>query len=121
PYYTTIWWGGIPYYYANDTYYAWDAAQNQYEVVDPPEGLDAAGANPAPVVEGARDQLFVYPLKGQSSGQQSQDRYECHRWALEQSGYDPTSADAGSQPQARRDDYFRPQSACLQGRGYSVK
>ena len=26
--------GGVPYYYANDTYYTWDAAQNGYEVVD---------------------------------------------------------------------------------------
>ena len=39
PYYTEIWWSGTPYYYANETYYVWDAARNEYQVVDPPDGL----------------------------------------------------------------------------------
>ena len=34
PYFTTVWWNGIPYYYANDTYYIWDDAQHAYKVVD---------------------------------------------------------------------------------------
>jgi hypothetical protein len=37
-------------------------------------------------------QLYVYPLKKQSSEQQDRDRYECHRWAVEQTGYDPSKA-----------------------------
>jgi len=32
----------------------------------------------------------IYPAKGQSAKQQDQDRYECHTWAREQSGFDPT-------------------------------
>src|SRR5437763_15022769 len=28
PFYTTVWVGGFPYYYANDTYYAWRDAEN---------------------------------------------------------------------------------------------
>lgn len=32
----------------------------------------------------------VYPAKGQSAKQADQDRYECHDWAREQSGFDPT-------------------------------
>ena len=35
-------------------------------------------------------QVFVYPRNGQSDAQTQSDRYECHRWAVSQSGYDPT-------------------------------
>src|SRR5665213_416728 len=30
PYYTTVWAGGAPYYYSNDSYYEWNTDQNQY-------------------------------------------------------------------------------------------
>jgi hypothetical protein len=36
PHYTTIWWNGAPYYYANETYYVRDWERNVYEVVTPP-------------------------------------------------------------------------------------
>jgi hypothetical protein len=115
-------------------------------------------------------QLYVYPNKGQSSEQQSRDRYECHLWAVQQSGHDPTQAqtaqspspplggggdgDAGegaaigaatggliggvrqrdqkikqqqaqaqqsAQQSAASSAYHRAVSACLSGRGYTVK
>jgi hypothetical protein len=31
--------------------------------------------------------LIIYPAKGQSTAQQEQDRYACHVWATQQSGY----------------------------------
>jgi hypothetical protein len=34
--------------------------------------------------------LYVYPSKGQSPEQQQKDRYECHVWAMQQTGFDPT-------------------------------
>jgi len=34
--------------------------------------------------------LFVYPAKGQSEEQLERDRYECHTWAVQQSGFDPS-------------------------------
>ncbi len=34
-------------------------------------------------------QEFLYPKKGQSAEQQSTDKYECHQWAVEQTGFDP--------------------------------
>lgn len=37
-------------------------------------------------------QQFVYPQNGQSAEQQKQDEYECHAWAVQQTGYDPTAA-----------------------------
>jgi hypothetical protein len=124
PHYTTIWWSGTPYYYANSTYYRWDAGRNEYQVIAPPAGLDAAGTTPSPVTTGASDQLFADPTKGQTSAQQSQDRDECHQWASAETGYSPTAADAATQAtQARdkRDAYFHAQVACLQAKGYAVK
>jgi len=47
PYYTMIWEGGTPYYYANETYYVWDAGRNEYEVVAPQDRLKA-DTTPAP-------------------------------------------------------------------------
>ena len=120
PYFTTVWLNGIPYYYANDTYYVWDGVQGQYEVVEPPAGIESGGSTRAPL----SNQLFVYPKSGQSSEQQSKDCYECHRWEVDQTGYDPTVAGGGVDPQKaleKRDDYFRAEASCLEGRGYAVR
>ena len=38
-YSTPLSWGGTSYYYANETYYVWDAARNEYEVVALPDAL----------------------------------------------------------------------------------
>jgi len=35
-------------------------------------------------------QQFVYPSKGQTPEQQKKDEYECHQWAVNQTGVDPT-------------------------------
>ncbi len=35
---------------------------------------------------------FAYPNVGQSEQQQSKDRYECHQWAVSQTGFDPSTA-----------------------------
>lgn len=35
--------------------------------------------------------VFVYPLQGQSADLQDRDRYECHNWAVEQTGFDPSA------------------------------
>lgn len=118
PYYTTVWFGGIPYYYANDTYYAWRASQRAYEVVQPPTGAAATTTSPA------TQDLYVYPKAGQTPEQTASDRYECHRWAADQTGFDPTRPEGGvpsDQVQSSREDYFRAMTACLEGRGYSVK
>ena len=48
PFYTTMWFGGVPYYYANDTYYVWSQANEGYEVVDPPGDPGASPYAPEP-------------------------------------------------------------------------
>ncbi len=40
--------------------------------------------------------IFVYPSKGQSQEQQDKDRYECHRWAVQQTGFDPSKPQAAA-------------------------
>ena len=36
-------------------------------------------------------QVFAYPSGGQSQQQQEADRYQCHQWAVSQTGFDPTA------------------------------
>jgi hypothetical protein len=134
PFYTTLWIGGFPYYYANDTYYEWNDAEQGYEVVAPPEGAEVSDPGapppssadaPPPSPGGAPGgDVFVYPRNGQSEEQTANDKYECHRWAVSQSGFDPTVSGGGvayGDNGAKRSDYRRALGACLEGRGYSVK
>lgn len=120
PFYTSVWFGGVPYYYANDTYYTWSGDRHEYEVVAPPADIDSGGTTQPP----ASDAIFIYPKNGQSSEQQARDKYECHHSAVEQTGYDPTQAGGGVSPEVargKRADYFRADAACLDARGYSVR
>jgi hypothetical protein len=132
-YYSTLWWNGIPYYYADANYYQWNPSAGEYETVRPPPEVESQIIAEEPI---ATD-LFAYPINGQDTKQQAQDRYECHRWAKEQSGFDPTQTssvpDIASTPPSgavvadtvatplKRQNYLRAQAACLEGRGYSVK
>ena len=34
--------------------------------------------------------LFIYPANGQSQDQLAKDHYECHNWAVQQTGIDPS-------------------------------
>ncbi len=123
PFYTTVWLGGVPYYYADDVYYRWDAGVDAYQVVDPPANSDVAGA-PPPQPPNDASQLYIYPKNGQTQDQQAQDRYECHSWANGQTGFDPTQPGGGVSPDqnaASGAQYRRAMTACLEARGYSVQ
>ena len=129
--------GRLPYYYWNNLYYTWNPGYNGYVVTDPPPaaggdeagapmGDDPSGGTAAPrrraaaqgLAGGAGADLYVYPRNGQSEQQTSTDRYECHSWAVNQTGFDPTR---GAQPVAMRPDYRRAMIACLDARGYSAR
>lgn len=58
-------------------------------VVAPPPRTYAVAA-PRP------QRIFVYPAGGQTPEQTERDRYECHIWAVQQTGVDPSRADAGA-------------------------
>ncbi|MBI5611504.1 MAG: hypothetical protein HY942_00330 [Gammaproteobacteria bacterium] len=118
PYYTTIWVGGAPYYYAGGVYYAWRPDARGYVVTEPPPEADVREPPAVP------EQLFVYPKKGQGEQQLAADRYQCHRWSADQTGFDPTQP-GGNVPEGqhavKRTDYQRAMKACLEARGYSVQ
>lgn len=125
----TYWWGGVPYYYADDNYYQWNDGADAYETVEPPLGLVDQLQTQAP----ATRELFIFPDAGQSNEQLARDREDCHRWAAAQVGFDPRAAAAGSAgtaatssssadaTAAKRADYLRADGACLIGRNYSVQ
>jgi hypothetical protein len=56
-------------------------------VVAPPPRTYAVPAPPP-------QKVFVYPSNGQNAEQTDRDRYECHVWAVQQTGVDPSRADA---------------------------
>jgi hypothetical protein len=78
---------------------------------------------PAPSISPTAERIFIYPRRGQSEELQVKDRYECHLWAVSQTGYDPTQPAGGMPDQAtqQRADYQRAQGACLDAREYTVK
>ena len=126
--YVTYWWGGMPYYYWNSLYYTWSPAESGYVVTDPPpaagtEGSAEAGAGggyeqaPQANYGGSAGDMYVYPRNGQTQEQTDNDRYECHSWAVSQSGFDPTTAQSSGNPS----DYRRAMVACLDARGYSAR
>lgn len=112
--YHTYWFGPRVYYFAGGTYYQWAPNQNGYVVVPQP----AQPVSATDLVSTDRN-IYVYPLHGQSDAQTSRDRYECYLWAVNQTGYDPS--ESGSSGAQGFPDYKRALSACLEGRGYTVK
>src|ERR1700733_8358327 len=53
------------------------------EAPPPRRTVVAAEPVPAPIV--------VYPAQGQTPDQLERDRYECHLWAVQQTGFDPSA------------------------------
>jgi hypothetical protein len=118
-YFDTFWWNGIPYYYADNRYYLWNEGVSAYQVVPPPAYAGDTGDT-----GGAPLDLYVYPNSGQSPEQQSNDRYACHRFAADQTGFDPTQPGGGVAPEvalSRQGAYRRAEAACLAGRGYTAR
>ena len=154
-----------PSYYYQPYYYSTDAYSPDYS--PPPVVIQEQPpvyVQPAPSVSpSASERIFVYPRQGQSEELQAKDRYECHRWAVSQTHYDPTQSNSAAgiyiwvdergdkhitnQPPDKstkmigketykrdlpggmsaaplnqmRADYQRAMSACLDGRGYTMK
>jgi hypothetical protein len=75
----------------------------------------------APVVA----ELFVFPNGDQTNAQLERDREACHRWAVQQVGFDPKAAaprsKASDRSAAKRTNYLRADEACLEARDYSVE
>jgi hypothetical protein len=123
-FYSTFWWGGIPYYYWDDTYYTWSQPDYGYVATDPPPVVDdgdTSDAGSAVPQSSDASSLYIYPKNGQSEEQTSTDRYECHQWAASQTGFDPTNGADQPAGSSGPDDYRRAMMACLDARGYSAR
>jgi hypothetical protein len=69
-------------------------------------------------------QMYIYPRQGQSEEKQNKDFDECHSWAVGQTGFDPSKPPDGApdaQTKQKSSDYLRAISACLDGRGYTLR
>lgn len=123
--YTTFWYGSVPYYYWQGVYYVWSPDYENYVVTDPPPVTgDVQGAAPPPDETAGPDSLnlYVYPMRGQDAQQTADDKYQCHEWAVSQTGFDPTDPAATTNAaNATPSDYTRAMTACLDARGYSVR
>ena len=86
--------------------------------------VSAVAQSPAPPQGQAAGGISISPKNGQSPQQQASDRYACHSWAKNQTGFDPTRPGGGvaqNEEASRRSEYRRAISACLEGRGYTVQ
>ncbi len=74
---------------------------------DPPKGIRAT----------------LSPRNNQSADQLAHDRYDCYRFAVAQTGFDPVRSGSVASPTAtqQRYEYDRAQSACFEARGYTVR
>jgi len=59
--------------------------------------------------------VYTYPAKGQSQEQQDRDRYECHSWAVKQTGFDP------GQPQTAASDTHAASNQPLPPQGHVAR
>ncbi|WP_317933071.1 DUF6515 family protein [Halioxenophilus sp. WMMB6] len=110
--------GSNIYYRANNVYYR--QYNDDYIVVaNPYQDSSTSQPDSVPIASTySTGDWMVYPNLGQSDDQLELDRYQCHRWAREQTGYDPSQPNQDNQ---LRGAYYRAQAACLEGRGYVVR
>ncbi len=118
--YISFGYGDSTYYYLNATWFLYDHPAREYVVVDPPPDVVSASNAGSDGYAAAdySEEVFVYPARGQSAEQTQRDRYECHLWAVSQSGVDPSMDQADD---SERVEYHRALTACLEGRGYTVR
>jgi len=67
---------------------------------------------------GGVSDIVAYPRNGQNDQQTSNDKFECHKWSIAQTGFDPTRS---INLQGTAADYRRAMGACMDARGYTVR
>jgi len=111
-----VWVGDSLLFLAAGAYYAYEQSTQQYVVVQPP----AQVPSPQPAPQGNGYDVVAYPANGQSPAQVQQDGYDCYRWAVQQSGFDPRTVTYAPDP-AVVQTYRQAQGNCLGSRGYQVQ
>ncbi|HEX4984758.1 MAG TPA: hypothetical protein VFV71_01675 [Burkholderiales bacterium] len=92
----------------------------QPQIANPQSVVPAPATEPERLPPPVAGRWFVYPAKGQSDAQLASDQTECSDWATRRSGYDPDMR-YNNHPPSAYNDYGRALSACLEGRGYTVR
>ncbi|MGY2290164.1 DUF6515 family protein [Pseudomonas sp. SDO528_S397] len=111
-----VWVGSALFFLAAGAYYTYEESSQQYVVVEPPTAAPAPPAAP----QGNGYDVIAYPANGQSPAQVQQDGYDCYRWAVQQSGFDPRAVTYAPAP-AVVQTYRQAQGNCLTSRGYQVQ
>jgi hypothetical protein len=91
--------------------------QPAYPAYSVPPADSSADVGSTSTAQAPSDGVFIYPRQDQSPQQQQSDRSECRTWASGQTGYDPQTGAGDS----RAINFTRALSACLEGRGYTVR
>ncbi|WP_263264790.1 DUF6515 family protein [Pseudomonas sp. RIT-PI-S] len=120
-YATRVWIGSGMFFMAAGTYYQWVNDTQEYVVVDPPTAPVQSQPQPVPqpVAAPSGYDVAFYPANGQTPSQMERDRYDCQRWAAQQTGFDPATATYA--PADEVVYLFRQNMAnCLSSRGYGL-
>lgn len=108
-----VWIGSSLLFLAAGAYYMYQPDVQQYVVVEPP----TASLPSQPVSSGFDVQ--AYAVNGQTQAQIEQDRYDCYRWAVQQSNFDPSTATYAPDASVVQ-AYRQAEGSCLSSRGYQV-
>ncbi|ARS53594.1 hypothetical protein [Kushneria konosiri] len=107
-----VWIGEQRYQVSHGNWFASLESDGRYTPTPTPREAQMAGMDIFDVI--------AYPMQNQTLRQQQQDHGQCHRWAIDQSGFNPTTTlEPPSRLQAGA--YRRALAACLAGHQYSVQ
>ncbi len=105
---------------------AGNAVATPAAVVSAPVGVSTPGSASSTLSSAAPRSVKVValPKNGQSPDVQARDHYECYKFAVAHSGFDPmhvNGAAATTQVAGQQSEYERAQATCFEGRGYSIQ
>ncbi|ART62063.1 hypothetical protein [Kushneria marisflavi] len=107
-----IWIGEQRYQVSRGSWFVASESDGRYTPTPTPREVQMSGMDLFDVV--------AYPMQDQTLRLQQHDHGQCHRWAIDQSGFNPTTTlEPPSRLQAGT--YRRALAACLVGHRYSVQ
>jgi hypothetical protein len=112
-----VWIGSALFFVAAGTYYTYQNDTQDYVVAYPPQNVEPVYTPQMPPA--SPYDPIAYPANGQSAEQVAQDKYDCYRWSVDQSSFDPADPNSPQAP-AMIQVYRRSMMACLMGRGYTI-
>ena len=115
-----VWLGSALFFLAAGTYYTYEQSTQEYVVAEPPQNVEPVYSPEQAPQQGGPYDVIAYPSNGQTQQQIEQDRYDCYRYAVQQSNFDPATATYQPAPEVLG-LYRQAMASCYAGRGYSVQ